>query len=94
MKSAIVPIIKNKSGESSNINNYRPIALVTDVFWTLPKFSIRLIIGHCIKSYQNNCSFSDNSNFIIFWYKAQSVCITWGQCVVKRKERLGQHSNI
>jgi hypothetical protein len=29
LKSAIVPIIKNKSGDSSDKNNYRPIALVT-----------------------------------------------------------------
>ena len=28
---AFVPIIKNKAGDSSNINNYRPIALVTAV---------------------------------------------------------------
>ena len=29
MKTAIVPIIKNKSGDTSDKNNYRPIALVT-----------------------------------------------------------------
>ena len=29
MKTAIVPIIKNKSGNSSDNANYRPIALVT-----------------------------------------------------------------
>ena len=29
MKTAIVPIIKNKSGNSSDKANYRPIALVT-----------------------------------------------------------------
>ena len=29
MKTAIVPIIKNKSGNSSDKSNYRPIALVT-----------------------------------------------------------------
>ena len=29
MKTAIVPIIKNKTGDSSDKNNYRPIALVT-----------------------------------------------------------------
>ena len=29
MKTAIVPIIKNKIGDISNKNNYRPIALVT-----------------------------------------------------------------
>ena len=28
MKTAIVPIIKNKTGDSSDKNNYRPIALV------------------------------------------------------------------
>ena len=29
MKTAIVPIIKNKTGDTSDKNNYRPIALVT-----------------------------------------------------------------
>ena len=29
MKTVIVPIIKNKTGDTSNKNNYRPIALVT-----------------------------------------------------------------
>ena len=29
MKTAIVPIIKNKSGNTSDISNYRPITLVT-----------------------------------------------------------------
>ena len=29
MKTAIVPIIKNKTGDASDKNNYRPIALVT-----------------------------------------------------------------
>ena len=34
MKSAIVLIIKNKAGDSINIDNYRPIALVIAI-WTL-----------------------------------------------------------
>ena len=29
MKTAIVPITKNKTGDTSDENNYRPIALVT-----------------------------------------------------------------
>ena len=29
MKTIIIPLIKNKSGNTSNVNNYRPIALVT-----------------------------------------------------------------
>ena len=29
MKSSIAPIIKNKTGDTSDIDNYRPIALVT-----------------------------------------------------------------
>ena len=29
MKTAIIPIIKNKTGDISGKNNYRPIALVT-----------------------------------------------------------------
>lgn len=29
MKNVLVPLIKNKSGDSSDVNNYRPVALVT-----------------------------------------------------------------
>ena len=29
MKTIIIPLIQNKSGNTSNVNNYRPIALVT-----------------------------------------------------------------
>ena len=29
MKTALIPIIKNKTGDTSDKNNYRPIALVT-----------------------------------------------------------------
>ena len=29
MKTIVIPLIKNKSGDTSNVNNYRPIALVT-----------------------------------------------------------------
>ena len=29
MKSAIIPLIKNKTGDACDKNNYRPIALVT-----------------------------------------------------------------
>ena len=29
MKTIIIPLIENKSGDTSNVNNYRPIALVT-----------------------------------------------------------------
>ena len=29
MKTVIIPFIKNKSGDTSDVTNYRPIALVT-----------------------------------------------------------------
>ena len=29
MKTVIVPLVKNKTGDTSDVNNYRPIALVT-----------------------------------------------------------------
>ena len=29
MKTALVPIVKNKTGDTSDKNNYRPIAIVT-----------------------------------------------------------------
>ena len=42
MKSAIAPIVKNKTGDTSDISNYRPIALVTamskPLYQVLPRF--------------------------------------------------------
>ena len=35
MKTIITPLIKNKSGDTSNVNNYRPIALVTEKYLKL-----------------------------------------------------------
>ena len=32
MKSAIVPILKNRQGDTSDKNKYRPIAIVTAIF--------------------------------------------------------------
>ena len=29
MKTSIIPILKNRNGDTSNKNNYRPIAIVT-----------------------------------------------------------------
>ena len=40
MKTAIVPIIKNKTGDTSDKNNYRPIALATA---TSKRFEICLL---------------------------------------------------
>ena len=41
MKTIIVPLVKNKTGDISDVNNYRPIALVTvtskifeNILWT------------------------------------------------------------
>ena len=32
MKSAIVPILENRQGDTSDKNNYRPIAIITAIF--------------------------------------------------------------
>ena len=67
MKTAIVPIIKNKTGDSSDKSNYRPIALVTacskifescllkmlEIFWTPMTINLELKV-----SMLQTCAFS------------------------------------
>ena len=47
MKFAIVPIIKNKAGDPSNINSYRPIALVTAVTKIFELCIINMLFDTC-----------------------------------------------
>lgn len=56
MKSAIVPILKDKSGDSSDVNNYRPIALVTSCS-KLFEIVIGTVIGNNLLTCDNQFGF-------------------------------------
>ena len=43
MKTAIVPIIKNKTGDTSDKNNYRPIAFVNATFKLLEMYLLEIL---------------------------------------------------
>ena len=81
MKTASVPIIKCKTGNSSDKNNYRPIALVTHVpkslnfvYWKLLKYTwIHMIISLALKKQHSTdmCIFTLKS--VIKYYTQQST---------------------
>ena len=48
MKSAIVPILKNRQGDTSDKNNYRPIAIVTAISKNFELWLMNLIESHLI----------------------------------------------
>ena len=48
MKSAIVPILKNRQGDTSDKNNYRPIAIVTAISKIFELCLMNLIESHLI----------------------------------------------
>ena len=50
MKSAIVPILKNRQGDISDKNNYRPIAIVTAMSKILELCIMKLIERHLLTS--------------------------------------------
>ena len=66
MKTAIVPIIKNKTGDTSDINNYRPIAIVTacsKIFDHMHSCIPDLTVAHTIRELAL-CR-DDNSTFLL-----------------------------
>ena len=48
MKSAIVPILKNRQGDTSDKKNYRPIVIVTAISKKIELCLINLIESHLI----------------------------------------------
>ena len=66
MKTAIVPIIKNKTGDTSDKNNYRPIALVTDC---------SKMVELCILSIIENYICTHNHQFCFKKQHATDMCI-------------------
>ena len=48
MKSAIVPILKSRQGDTSDKNNYRPIAIVTAISKIFELCLMNLIESHLV----------------------------------------------
>ena len=84
MKTALVPIIKNKTGDTSNKNNYRPIALVTAAskifeICILEVLEMYLIthdhqFGFKSKHSTDMCIFTVKS-IVKYYYRQTVVCI-------------------
>ena len=74
MKTAIVPIIKNKTGDTSDKNNYRPIALVT---------ACSKIFELCILSIIENYICTHDHQFGFRKQHATDMCIYTVKSVIK-----------
>ena len=74
MKTAIVPIIKNKTGDTSDKNNYRPIALVT---------ACLKIFELCILSIIENYICTHDHQFDFKKQHATDMCIYTVKSVIK-----------
>ena len=77
MKTAIMPIIKNKTGDTSDKNNYRPIALVqatSKIF----KLCLSEILENCLFTHDQQFGFKSkySTDFCIFTVKSVSKYYT------------------
>ena len=72
MKTAIVPIIKNKTGDTSDKNNYRPIALVT-AFSKIFELCILSIIENYICTHDHQFGFKKQHATDMCIYTVKSV---------------------
>ena len=93
MKTAIVPIIKNKTGDSSDKSNYRPIALVTACS-KIFEICLLEMLEEYLQTHDHQLGVSHWTLFsklikrniplvivriIAFWYQTQPMCIKWGK---------------
>ena len=71
MKTAIMPIIKNKTGDTSDKNNYRPIALVQTTSKIL-KLWLSEILENCLFTHDQQFGFKSkhSTEFCIFTVKS------------------------
>ena len=72
IKTAIVPIIKNKTGDASDKNNYRPIALVT---------AASKIFELCLSVILENYLFTHDQQFGFKSKHSTDFCIYSEECV-------------
>ena len=48
MKTALIPIVKNKTGDTSDKNNYRPIAIVTAAYRLFENCTLKVLDAYLI----------------------------------------------
>ena len=77
MKTAIVPIIKNKTGDTSDKNNYRPIALVTAAS-KIFELCLCVILENYLFTHDQQFSFKSkhSTDFCIYTVKSVSKYYT------------------
>jgi hypothetical protein len=72
MKTIIIPLIKNKSGDTSNVNNYRPIALVTVASKIFEIILLELLTPY-LNTTDNQFGFKKgHSKNVILYYKSNN----------------------
>ena len=80
MKSAIVPILKNRQGDTSDKNNYRPIAIVTAISKNFELCLMNLIESHLsTKNNQFGLKKKHSTDLCIFTVK--SVMVNGTMCI-------------
>ena len=91
INSVNIPLIKNKCGDQTDINNYRPIALssiISKVFdhiiaerlevflWTNDnQFCFKL--GHST----DLCIYAILAMILCYWYQKPEMTVRWGLCI-------------
>ena len=74
MQSAIVPILNNRQGDTSDKNNYRPIAIVT-AFSKIFELCIMNLIESHLLTQENQFGFMKNHS--------TDLCIVTVKCTIK-----------
>ena len=72
MKTAIVPIIKNKTGDTSDKNNYRPIALVTAAS-KIFELCLSIILEHYLATHDQQFGFKRKHSTDLCIFTVKSV---------------------
>ena len=72
MKTAIVPIIKNKTGDTSDKNNYRAIALVTAASKFI-ELSLSIILEHYLVTHDRQFGFKRKHSTDLCIFTVKSV---------------------
>ena len=79
MKTAIVPILKNRQGDTSDKNNYRPIAIVTAMSKILELCIMKLIESHLVTS-DNQFGFKRQHGTDLCIFTVKSVIKYYNLC--------------
>ena len=79
MKTAIVPILKNRQGDTSDKNNYRPIAIVTAMSKILELCIMKLIETHLVTS-DNQFGFKRQHGTDLCIFTVKSVIKYYNLC--------------